>query len=219
MIDNNSEVSGDTKKDLLNAALELFALNGYKGVSTRQIVEKAKVNISAITYYFGGKDGLYKAVIESKVEFFESKMGLVLDEIAANKENDIENQKKILLKFIDKYINFLFSKGVSQYAVLLLIREMNSPSSNFDFFYTRVIGRVHKSLTQLLAAIFAKPEDDDEMILLTATLIGQILIFRLGKRVILKRLEREDYDIELLHKMKQTILSNIKIIINNWRPL
>jgi AcrR family transcriptional regulator len=48
---------------LLDAAENLFAEKGFEGTTTREVVKKAKCNLALISYYFGGKDGLYKAVL------------------------------------------------------------------------------------------------------------------------------------------------------------
>lgn len=212
-----TSLQGNTKERLIEVALELFAVHGYEGVSTRQIVDKAEVNISAITYYFGGKEGLYKAVIESKIDLFEQRMGSMLDKIANIQNKSKDEQKAILLNIIRNYMDFAFSPGISQYLVLLLTREMSNPTATFELFYDKVIGRMHKTFTRLVATIFDKPEDDEDMILLTSTLIGQILIFRFGKTVMLRRLDRKEYDPEIMEKIKQTILSQIEMTLNNWK--
>ncbi|TCK92569.1 TetR family transcriptional regulator [Natranaerovirga hydrolytica] len=49
----------DVKKNIQKAAKRLFALNGYNATSTRDIVREAGVNISAIAYHFGSKEGLF----------------------------------------------------------------------------------------------------------------------------------------------------------------
>jgi AcrR family transcriptional regulator len=54
----------DTRRRILETALDLFAAQGYEGASTRQIAEGAGVNLPAIQYYFGNKEGLYRAIIE-----------------------------------------------------------------------------------------------------------------------------------------------------------
>lgn len=46
---------------LLSAALQLFAEKGFANTSVRDLAQKAQVNISAISYYFKDKVGLYKA--------------------------------------------------------------------------------------------------------------------------------------------------------------
>src|SRR5215469_4812704 len=54
----------ETRARILEAALELFAASGFEGASTRTIAEQAGVNLPAIQYYFGSKEGLYRAVVE-----------------------------------------------------------------------------------------------------------------------------------------------------------
>jgi TetR/AcrR family transcriptional regulator len=51
-----------TKAKLLDAALTEFAANGYRGARVSAIAECAGVNKQLISYYFGGKEGLYRAI-------------------------------------------------------------------------------------------------------------------------------------------------------------
>ena len=50
------------RERLLRAGLRLFAEQGYTKTSTRELAEVAGVNIASISYYFGDKAGLYRAV-------------------------------------------------------------------------------------------------------------------------------------------------------------
>ena len=52
----------DARMRLLDAALALFAEQGFAKTSTREIALAAQVNIASISYYFGDKAGLYRAV-------------------------------------------------------------------------------------------------------------------------------------------------------------
>jgi TetR/AcrR family transcriptional regulator, regulator of cefoperazone and chloramphenicol sensitivity len=51
----------ESRERILAVALQAFSLKGLNGVSTRDIAAAAGVNLPAIQYYFGGKDGLYLA--------------------------------------------------------------------------------------------------------------------------------------------------------------
>ena len=51
----------DTKQALLSAAEELFALKGFDATTVREISDKAGVNLSLVSYHFGGKKGIYEA--------------------------------------------------------------------------------------------------------------------------------------------------------------
>lgn len=64
---NDSAVSiqpcADTRTRLLESATELFAKEGYDGTGTREIATRAGCNISMISHYFGGKEGLMKEIL------------------------------------------------------------------------------------------------------------------------------------------------------------
>lgn len=52
------------RERLLQVATKLFAEKGLDGVSVRDLSKEAGVNVSLISYYFGGKEGLYTAILE-----------------------------------------------------------------------------------------------------------------------------------------------------------
>ena len=49
---------------MLQAALEEFSAKGRAGARVSEIAARAGVNKQLISYYFGGKDGLYDALVE-----------------------------------------------------------------------------------------------------------------------------------------------------------
>ncbi|WP_043623961.1 TetR/AcrR family transcriptional regulator [Nonomuraea candida] len=51
-----------TKARILGAALEEFAAKGFAGARVSEIAARAGVNKQLISYYFGGKEGLYQAL-------------------------------------------------------------------------------------------------------------------------------------------------------------
>src|SRR5512146_1360938 len=61
----------ETMRRILDAAIEVFAAEGYEGASTRALADRAKVNLPAIQYYFGSKEGLYRAAIGQIVAIVE----------------------------------------------------------------------------------------------------------------------------------------------------
>ena len=52
-----------TRERLLQAATRLFADNGYRGASVRDICNLAGANPGAVSYHFGGKRQLYRSVL------------------------------------------------------------------------------------------------------------------------------------------------------------
>ncbi len=58
----------DPKQRILEAAISLFAQKGFAAVGVREIAAGAGVNIAMISYYFEGKVGILKEILE---EFFD----------------------------------------------------------------------------------------------------------------------------------------------------
>ena len=64
----HSRQSDATRRALVAAAAGTFADHGFEAASVRVITAAAGVNQGAITYHFGGKEGLYRAVLEAARE-------------------------------------------------------------------------------------------------------------------------------------------------------
>lgn len=72
----------EVRARLLDAGLGVFARGGYRAATTREIAAEAGVNLPAIAYYFGGKEGLYLACARAIVERYEVRMGSELAGLA-----------------------------------------------------------------------------------------------------------------------------------------
>jgi TetR/AcrR family transcriptional regulator len=58
----------DTRLKLIETATPLFAKKGFAAVSVREVAHAAGANVAAVSYHFGGKEGLYQAVLEEQFE-------------------------------------------------------------------------------------------------------------------------------------------------------
>lgn len=54
-----------TKEKILSAALSLFATRGYGGTTIRAIAEQAQVDPALVHHFYGNKDGVFRAAVES----------------------------------------------------------------------------------------------------------------------------------------------------------
>lgn len=57
-------MTDDTRARIIAATEQLFAEGGEEATSLRAITRAAQVNVAAIHYHFGGRDGLLKAVLD-----------------------------------------------------------------------------------------------------------------------------------------------------------
>lgn len=56
----------DRKTQIVKVATQLFAKNGFKGTTTREIAKKAGISEAVIFKHFSRKEDLYKAIIDSR---------------------------------------------------------------------------------------------------------------------------------------------------------
>jgi AcrR family transcriptional regulator len=63
-----------SRERILAVARSLFAQRGFRGTSVRAIIGEAGVNLGAVTYHFGGKSGLYEAVLDSLLDPLEARV-------------------------------------------------------------------------------------------------------------------------------------------------
>lgn len=95
----------DLKKEkqdrMINAALKIFALNGYQKASTDDIVKEAGISKGLLFHYFGSKAGLYIFVYEYSARY----MSMELQRAVSLRERDlftllsqVEDAKNVLLR-------------------------------------------------------------------------------------------------------------------------
>ena len=82
----DEKTTQDAREKLLVAGTELFALKGFAGVSIRELATAAGVNSALISYHFGGKEGLYEAVVTAQYERLVGKFEAIAASTATMEE-------------------------------------------------------------------------------------------------------------------------------------
>lgn len=72
----------NTQLKLIEIATPLFATKGFAAVSIREVTDAAQINISAISYHFNGKEGLYEAVLEEQLAPIQQALKLAQNNIS-----------------------------------------------------------------------------------------------------------------------------------------
>ena len=93
---------------MINAAGELFSMQGTENVGVRDITNLAGTKENAISYHFGGKDGLIDAVWKKSLERFEQID--FIDYVNRNEKllNTKEGQKRIISKIIKDFYTIFY---------------------------------------------------------------------------------------------------------------
>jgi len=89
----------DSFERIVNASAELFAKYSFHSVSVREIASKANVNISMISYYFGGKSGILIEIIN---RFFDLHFRTIKASII-----DTDNQELTIKRLFKNMVNMI----------------------------------------------------------------------------------------------------------------
>ena len=91
--------SAATRETILEAAERIFGDEGLAGARTEAIAAAAGVNKALLYYYFGSKDGLYRAVLEGYLaDFNRQALELLSSEGSA---------RSLLLRYINLHFDFI----------------------------------------------------------------------------------------------------------------
>ncbi len=103
-----------TRERLLQASARLFADNGYRGASVRDICNLAGANPGAVSYHFGGKRQLYRAVLRRAAN--------TLADLGPKSNDGVDDQKPISV--LDALRRVLDRMQSDDAATRLLLRDL-----------------------------------------------------------------------------------------------
>jgi len=153
----------EARERLLMTALRLFAENGYSRISTRRIAQEAGINISAISYYFGDKAGLYRAAL------LES-LGDPRDDIPLYDQPHF-TLRQSLQGFISTFLEPFKQGDLARFGTLLHFREMLEPTGVWAE-EIESIKPAHAALTRVLTRHLGVARVDDDIHRLAFAIAG-----------------------------------------------
>ncbi len=170
----------DTRRRILEAALHLFAAHGYEGTSTRQIAEGAVVNLPAIQYYFGNKEGLYRAIIHDITADTDRHMSPVLERVHAALEAAATPREELIAllgEMLETFVVLVTSGPHVASRRLIFARAEIEESPGLDILHENGMQQIFNPCLALVSRLHGKPGTDPEMTVRTLALIGQVVIF------------------------------------------
>src|SRR5579863_9671866 len=131
----------DTARRILLAAIEVFAEEGYEGASTRSLAGRAGVNAPAIQYYFGSKEGLYRAAIGHIAGLVEERLAPVTTRVAASlaAQPAAPELTALLLDLLDGFVDLVTCRGIPEAAALLIARAEIENAAALDVLQQAVV--------------------------------------------------------------------------------
>ena len=172
---------------LLETAKHAFAVNGYQATATRDIASAAKVNISAITYYFGGKSGLYRAVLQDIAQRVMKELDDKISSVQmllADENTTSEQAEELLYKRISILCSLVCSQRLPSEDVAVFLHEYFVPGEAFDILYQELISPVYTLTAALIVKATGGTIDHESATLYTIQLFAEMFVFRSRKQFI-----------------------------------
>jgi TetR/AcrR family transcriptional regulator len=110
--------SQEIRQRIISFASRLFGEKGLEGVSVREIAAASQVNLAMISYYFGGKEGLY---LECISHFAQSKLQVVKTILTPVESAE---EFKLRLKMLVENKMKSFSEDIEAHKIIM--REMQT---------------------------------------------------------------------------------------------
>ena len=206
----------DAKQRLIEAGLEIFGAYNLEGATTRQLAQRAGVNQAAIPYYFGGKEGLYLAVIRYMLQHKGAQVLPVAERIRrkiTGRQLAPEEALALIRTLFSTIVSVLLQDQATTTWARIIVREQMQPTKAFDILYEQLIRHVHEALSVLLAIVLKRKATDPVVILRAHTLVGQIIIFLSGRETIRRRMNWEKYTATEIKQIQQAIDEQLDLLI------
>ncbi len=177
-MDHDASSISDCRERILEAAGEIFAECGFRGATVRKICERAKVNVAAINYYFGGKEKLYTEVLRHWHDFAIKKYPLLL---GVDEDAPAEEQ---LRGFIRSFLFRLLDRGKPAWFGKLMMREMTESTRAFERLVKEIVCPRDKMLASIVQKMIGTPLGEEKIRLFCASIIGQCLYYYNARSIV-----------------------------------
>lgn len=122
--------SKTTKDRILDAAEDLYTEYGFADTSMRELTKLAEVNLAAVNYHFGSKEGLFRALIVRRFDTINAERLALLDELEALGEPSLE---QVLEALVGPILRLRFSDpGAASQLVQVIGRLTSAKTAHTD---------------------------------------------------------------------------------------
>lgn len=173
----------DTKKKILDKALELFSTQGYDAVSVGQIAKAVGIKAPSLYNHFSSKQAIFDAIVESTAAQYEEDTGKI-DIHVQDVKQDIsvfsEITEEALFEKVWQIFEYsLHNEPISRFRRMMTIEQFRSPelAALYSRRYADRMMEYHSNIFRaLIAAGEIQKEDPDVLAMMyvspVLTLLG-----------------------------------------------
>ncbi len=208
-VDGGYQRGEETRARIVITALKLFGERGFEGASTRDIAASAGVNAPALQYYFDNKEGVYLACVEHIV----SRVWEYMSGVVSGAERLLEegaDDAALIEAFCEiqaQLAELMFTSQDANDWRLFMARQQAGmgPTAGFRMVYERVSKRISHVTSAIVGRLLGRSPGDDETLIRTMALSGQLMVFQVARRSALTVLNWDAVNAERLALIKRVV--------------
>lgn len=197
---------------LLDIAIAEFGEKGLTGASTREIARAAGTAMSAITYHYGGKDGLYLAAAERIADEMAALLGGVVRATETHVVEDPAEARARMHRILSRLAEKLAEEARGGWPSFILREQMN-PTAAFDRIYDRAMGPMLEAMAQLVC-VATGMRDARAARIAALTMMAQVVSLRGSRASCLRLLGIERFAAEDIDAIKTRVAANTDAILD-----
>lgn len=162
----------ETRRRIIVAASEEFALHGYANARVRNIVDLAGVNLAAVNYHFGGKEGLYRATLG----FLTTRKPLPTPRVERRGGSVEERLQRRVYRLLDRFV--VDSQGSALGRILA--HEAMNPTAQLEDVIAESLRPELQRVEELLRQVAPACRDED-IRAASIGVLGQCLLYQFAQ--------------------------------------
>jgi len=203
-----------TRQALIDAGCAVFGQKGFHASSTREIAKAAGVNQALIGFHFGGKEGLYSAVLDCVEKQLRVRLMPSAETVRKLRkaEGSADEESVCLLaigEMLDSLVDVLIDPGLEAW-VRVILQEQEGGSAAHERVFANFAAPHFNALFDLISRV--RPDRSaTENRLTTVILIGQVVAFRPAQSLILKHMHWKTFGPEEVRAIKKAVRANVTL--------
>lgn len=194
-----SPAGDETRAALIAAATDVFIEQGYRAARVQDLAQRAGVRLSAINYHFGGKSGLYRAVLAHHAGQTIERTPLPPPD-PADPRAAFERAVRMLVQ------RFIQPQGESRIAALL-VREMVNPTEALPMMIESFTRPQFRLLLPIIAGALGPRANEEQAARALLSVLGQCLAYVTARPLISQVMPMALAGEDLIERIAQHIIT------------
>ena len=164
-----------TPDRIMDVAGGLFAENGFRQTSIRDICAHANVNIASVNYHFRDKEGLYEAILMRSLEKCVNCYPIV--------ETDGPPEERLAI-FVRMFLLRILGSGQPAWHGKLMAAEMANPTAAFNKLVEQAARPTHNVLLGIIRDLMHAKTNTSQIEAIALSIMGQCLFYKHSRPII-----------------------------------